>query len=390
MKRPLLPILLIVFFCGLLLLRETRTGLLEKPERVLAGWVVSGQGTAVMGLPPTLVLQGGMTGGALSALDIGLFTRAASKLGAGVAAVATYEFPPSQISLDVSSSATRHVGGVILLAQPGEAGVPPVPLQNFATAVSHPENFNGSFSSFPSDRGWSGGFLNLPQRADGGGKVSVAAAINGNWVASFALASLLGGESASLTDEASGKGPTLQVGEKILHLEQDASIFLDAGLIRSLRRLDMDELLLAAERLERGREPSPDILELVQNRILILGTLAEDEEAIRLDSGRRLSMVEFQGVAIASLQAALHPRMVSVYGDLACLFFLCLFAIGLWWVEKIGSVFIVVFAVLAGWVLLVQSFAAQTGFALPMVMPLSLILLAGLLRILMRFHRKLR
>lgn len=389
MKRPLLPILLIVFFCGLLLVRETRTGLLEKPERVLAGWVVSGQGTAAMELPPTLVLQGGMTGGDLSALDIGLFSRAASKLGAGVAAVATYEFPPSQISLEVSASATHHVGGVILLAQTGEAGLPPLPLEAFAENVSHRENFGGSFSSFPSDRGWSGGFLNLPQGADDGGKVSVVAAIEGKWVASFALAALLGGDSLRLTAAGQNDEPALQIGEKTLRLEDDGSIFLDANLIRVLRRLDMDELLLAAERLERGREPSPDTLELVQNRILILGTLAEDSEAIRLDSGRRLSMVEFQGVAIASLQAALHPRMVSIYGDLACLFFLCLFAIGLWWVEKVGSVLVVVLAVLAGWVLLVQSFAAQTGLALPMVMPLSLLLLAGLLRIVMRFHRKL-
>lgn len=387
MKRLFLSVFLIVLFAGLLLWSESRKGILAGAEASLGGWIASaGDGNGM--LIPTLVFQGGVTGEELSALDIGLFVRAATRLGARVVGVVAYQFPFSQISLEVTPAPkTKFVAGSLLMERAASAGLPPEFLRGLSVDAWQPETFVGNFSTFFSGRGWKGGFLNLPVADSGIAGLPVFARLGDEMVSSFALSCYLAAHSDLKLQEIVGDPERgLILGAQCLPVSSTGRLPMDVSLIRQVRRLDMDDLLLEVERMEHGRSPNPKTVALIRNQIVLLGTLqTEDAENFRLDSGRQLSLVEYQGMAIAGLQHALRPRFVAWWMDLLVLLAVCGFALALWRIQLSAVVPIGIIAV-AFWLLLTQAWVQQHGILLPLIFPILLILLAILLRIFLHNH----
>jgi hypothetical protein len=395
MKMPKAAYYLVLVVLAALLWRELRLGLLQPMEERLAGWLGEVAG-ADAGRPdgPTLVFQGGVTGAELSSLDIGLFVRAATRLGARVVAVAAYEFDVSQISLDVRSDvAHRHVAGSLLLPRAVGSGLAPAPLPGLTGAARGGENFLGSYSTFPADRGWTAGFLNLPATGAQRNRVPILGLLRGEPVPSFALAVYLASLSAQTgpTEEKTGAISTtpssdLRLGRHILPLDAEGMIPLSSTALRNLRRLDMDDLLLEVERVEQGRPANAAVTDLIADRLVILGTLLPERgSTIRLGEGRQLSLSEFQGLAVASLLQALQLPRVPLWGDLVSVAFSLLLAAAIHpssrdracalFLAGVAGIF------LAGF-LVVQQFAVVPSILLPS----TLLLTALLLRLV--FHQK--
>ncbi len=390
MKHPLLPVFLILSLAGVFAWRETRYGILVPAELALEKWAATAAGApAFREFIPTVVLQGGIDGGQLSAIDIGLFARASLKLGARVAAVAAYEFPPSQISLNFSERAsresiqTRFVAGSLLLPNSSREGLAPLSLAVVPKSVQRVEMFRGAYSSFTSGAGWSGGFVNLPTGANFGAEALAVAMLGEVPVASFSLATVLGALGLEGKDLQIA-GDSLALGGRILPLSQDGSVPLLPDAIRQLRRLDMDDLLLESERQEQGNPPNPEVMTMVRDQILLLGTLGAEQDAeLRLGSGRRLSLVEYQGVSIASFFSALRPLLSPWWVDFLTLLLFVGFGMWIWKFALLDSMILGI-AVGAAWLLFALTVPLQGGFFVPILAPIILIFLGGILRILLK------
>ena len=154
----------------------------------------------------------------------------------------------------------------------------------------------GNFSTFFSGRGWKGGFLNLPVADSGVAGIPVFARLGDEIVSSFALSCYLAVRKDLKLHEIVGDPERgLILGAQSLPVSSTGRLPMDVSLIRQVRRLDMDDLLLEVERMEHGRSPNPKTVALIRNQIVLLGTLqTEDAGNLRLDSGRQLSLVEYQ------------------------------------------------------------------------------------------------
>lgn len=379
MKHSTLAFLLILFVVGVLCWRESRHGSLMGLERQAARWTAQAAGLETAdgsGHLPTLVFQGGLAGGELQALDIGLFSRAAQRLGARVAAVVTYDFPSSEIRLLVpeGEEVPRHLAGTLLIERSARAGLEPLTLPEVEAANWKLEQYRGSFSAFPLDRGWQGGFLNLPARVGAAGSISLLAELDGTIVASFALAAHLAGTTSAHAATVRSFGEEgLQLGHWLLPMKADGSLPLESSLLGGLRRVDMDDVLLEVERLERGGPVNDELRSLFADRTVLFGTLAGGN--LRLEGGRQFSLVEFQGLALASLQAALIPLPPPWWADAGGLVFGLLAA---WTARRSGEGrrWAAFLAWAAGWMLLVLGVAGDWHLVLPIVYPTLLILLA--------------
>ncbi len=388
MKRPLLPVFLIIACAGALLWRETRSGTLESPELEMSRWAASASGAIKETSLPTLVFQGGVSQSELSDFDIGMFVRACSRLGAKVAAVATYEFPSSQLSLQTPASSTSFIAGCLLVEKNATAGISPEPLQLPEREKWNPETFSGCFSAFSPGRGWQAGFLNLPVNKDTSDRLTVFSRLQGNDVSSFAFACFLAAqrpENKTLPPLSGSPSTGISIASLTLPVSKEGLLPQDASLIRLLKRVDMDDLLLQAERTESGRSVDKKIVGKIKGKIVLLGTLSQEDSSIRIGGKRQLSMVEYQGLAIASILAQASQKKLPWWGDILLLSALCAYSLALWFV-RISWILVVSAASLAGYFLFALSCTAQFGFALPLLFPSLLILCAACLRYLLRQH----
>lgn len=376
----------ILLLVALLCIRETESGFLKDAERGVSLWVASAAGSKSPPpvAPPTLVFQGGIDASQLSALDIGLFARAARKLSSSVVATTTYEFPKSEVSLEVGSEAAdapRFIAGSLLMNRAAKAGMPAIALPGLVSADWKTEEFSGSFSGFFAGSGWQGGFLNLPSRAGQVGRFPVLAKLDNLIVASFPLAALLAQfpnvDPASVTgDPASG----ILIGDWLLPVAQDGSLAFDVSLLGSLRRIDMDDVLVNVERIDRGGAADPSVTALFSGQTVLLGTLgaSDGESGIRMDSGRQFSLVEFQGLALASLQAAMVPRKLDFPWN--WLFLLASVGGGILLIRstpRLRPWLAVLFV--AFWILFALSFYGSASRVPPLISPLVVLSVAFLL-----------
>jgi len=394
LKKTSILCALILLLVGLLCWRESKEGFLRNAERSLAIWVASASAdqTGVSLAPPTLVFQGGMDGKQLSALDIGLFARASRKLAAKVIGSTTYEFPRSEVSLEMRAGDQTHpafVAGTLLMKREARAGLPPVTLTSLDPQIWKIENFPGSFSGFFAGSGWHGGFLNLPSQAEQAGRFPVLARLENTIVASFPLAAFLasipGLDPAKITGSPAGG---LKIGSWVLPVAADGSLPLNISLLGSLRRVDMDDVLVNVERLDRGDESDPDVASLFEGQTVLLGTLGaiSGEPGIRLDTGRQFSLVEFQGLALASLQDALFPSMLPWWGDILCIFAAVGMGLLIFQVHPSRRLWLTT-GLLAGWMLFAISFYSSGGSLPPLISPLSILVIAFIISPLLDFRR---
>lgn len=318
--RPI-ALLILLFLAALFLLRETRDGFLRPVE----GWIVERLTGTLSAKPdaPTLVLQGGAEGAELDGLDIGLFTRAAALLGAQVAGIAAYQVPASAFFPGPPTTpTTKFLCGNILVSSGKTGGAPPVIVNDESEPMPGKlERFAGSYSEFAGTDGWLSGFLNLPSGPDSEDKLVVIARSGEQIAGSFALSALslaMGNGGFTLR-----KG-VLHSGGRVIPLDSRGRISIAADTIRQLNRVDMDDLLLAAERLEQGREQDAGLIDLIRGRIVLFGTLSGTSSGdIRLDTGRRLSLVEYQGMAITALLSELRPATLAFWREVALLALFC-------------------------------------------------------------------
>lgn len=400
MKRPILPAFLVLLLLGLILWRETTAGFLVSTERNAAAWTfLAMDGKAPPNPEVVLILQGGITGEELSTLDVGLFTRAVARLEAAVGGIAAWEIPSAQIRLipprpsaspePPALPVTRFIAGTILLPGPSLSGELPAPLWEDRplsdTGLTSP-NFSGAYSSFPPDLGWTTGFLNLSgteKSADSSGGFLTLAGLSDVAVPSFALATVL----ASQSDLAHLENPTLGrflLDGHVLPISATGELPLVAPLLSTLHRVDMDDLLLEAERREKNLPGDDSLRAILRGSIALLGTLAQDEKILTAPgSQRRLSLVEYQGLAIKSLLAALRPPSAPWWaGGIALLIFLPL-ATSLWFLRR-STACITAILLLCGVGLLGGALSAQLHLLLPMLVPTGLLFAAAILRLVLR------
>jgi hypothetical protein len=389
MKLPRGVFFLVLLVLALLLWREVRVGVLQSAEDSLTMWVAESARPDLAAPPgPTLVFQGGVTGAELSSLDIGLFVRAATRLGARVVAVAAYEFDVTQLNLEVRpSETTRYVAGSLLLPRSAGGGLSPGFLAGVDPVGWKGEDFAGSYSTFPAERGWQSGFLNLPSGGGSRNAVPILAKWRGELVPSFALAVynafLTGGTLAEIEGSLANG---LRLCSWILPVDPDGLIPLQSSALRQLRRVDMDDLLLEVERVEQGRPANTAITDLIAGRMVILGTLLpEGGSTIRLGEGRQLSLAEFQGLAVASLQAALRFPPLPLWVDAICLLLSLLWA-GVLRGASLDRAVALFVAGVAGWFLLAFVMVQQFAQVPPLLLPNLVFLAALILRIC--FHQK--
>jgi hypothetical protein len=380
---------------GVLLYREAVSGFLEAPERALSGVItraLGGKDAKSRGV--TLVVQGGISVTELSPLDVALFTRAASRLGASTVAVSAWRLPESPLSLAPPAwrdgrNVSRFVGGTLLLMGDARSGEPPAALEtslpaetNFGFLLSE---FIGFHTSFPAGTGWSTGFLNLPDTRSEEPLAPVVALLEGRPVLSFSALCALPPSSKEhptrLIPPSGTNGAYLLGDGWRLPLRADGTVALNPSRLRNVARLDMDDLLLAAERIERGLPADAATLDLVADRIVILGTLASDDAAGAAAGGRRkFSLAEYQSLVAAHLLACIEPVFAPWPGALACIVF-CVGAAWLLWRASITEAALVAIASFCFWLLIPGALFAAAGFAIPVLLPLGLLATALLLRI---------
>ena len=371
--------LFLFFLGGLFLWRETTDGFFRQYEQQAVNLVADGPLLKRVA-PPTLVLQGGAEGGELDALDIALFTRAAARLGASVAAVVAFQYPESGLTPNLAlENGINFVCGSILVGSGVSSGVEPLEVAKKEKSGDWElESFASSQSGFPRDVGWNAGFLNLGSGKDGEGRLVVVANQAGKPVASFALAVLAASGKSAVPEL---QKDLLRLGNRVLPLDLEGRAGMKAGMIRSMNRLDMDDLLLEAERFDQERPRSPEVIELVEGRILLLGSLTgAGGRDIQLDTGRRLSLVEYQGMAVAALQAGFSPGRLSwpwEIGIAAVLAFLPL----VFSLFRPLVVCAVLLSVLLLWVGVCYLVVLQTGFSPPVLFPLFMMLLSVFVRL---------
>lgn len=400
MKRPLLPAFLILLLFGLMIWRESTAGFLRGAEQAAAKWAYLAMGgKSAPDRRVVLVLQGGIRGEELSALDVGLFTRAAARLEVAVAGIATWEIGQAQIRLvppkaggigsETPSVPTRFLAGAILLPGSAEQGQVPRGLAVEADLGSglFLSQFSGSYSMFPAGVGWETGFLNLPEGAGGreeAGYLAVAERA-GDVLPSFALAALLAADPDRQLVWQTGKGLTWGGAE--LPVANTGVVPMRGEVLGQLHRVDMDDLLLEAERREKGLPGDAALRGLLEGSIALLGTLAQDEEIMTAPgSQRRLSLVEYQGLAVQSLLAGLQPPSAPWWAGGAALVLILPLTVGLWFVAPGTSNLLAVLFFSAS-LLLGGALSVQTGLLLPTLLPALLWPAAGLLRLLLRRPR---
>jgi hypothetical protein len=401
MKRPLLPAFLILLLLGLMIWRESTAGFLREVEHAVAQWAYLAMGGK--GGPDqrvVLVLQGGIRGEELSSLDVGLFTRAAARLEVAVAGIASWEVAQAQIRLvppksaestvDGSLRATRFLAGAILLPGSAAQGQLPAVLPVAADGGLVLSEFSGSYSMFPAEVGWETGFLNLPEPEMSAGENAEAGYLAvaeraGEVLPSFALAALLASQPDRLLVWQSGKTFTWDGYE--LPVAKSGVMPLRADGLRQLHRVDMDDLLLEAERREKGLPGNEELQVLLEGSIALLGTLAQDEEILTAPgSQRRLSLVEFQGLAVQSLLAGLQPPTAPWWAGGVALILILPLTVGLWLVTP-GTSNLLALLFFSASLLLGGALSVQIGLLLPALLPSLLWPAAGLLRLFLRRPR---
>lgn len=399
MKRPLLPAAIILILLGLILWRESRAGFLRDLEHALAKWTYAAMGGETVVAPAVvLVLQGGIRGEELSTLDVGLFTRAAARLEVAVAGVAAWEIasaqvrlvPPAKPANAAENTAPHFLGGTLLLPQPPVSGQTPARL-DFASsppAEWQLPGFAGSYSNFPAGMGWQTGFLNLPDRgpkSDPAGGYLLLAELSGQPVPSLALAAALG--SAPDTPLRISDSGSLLWGNFLVPLQPGGILIPGAGLLGKLHRVDMDDLLLEAERREKNLPGDESLRQVLAGSVALLGTLAQDEEILTAPgSARRLSLVEFQGLALQSLFSALEPPCAPWWAGGLILLCLLPLLLGLWFIPPDTASFVATL-LFCGSLLLGGALAVQTQILFPALLPSVLWPAAALLRHVLRRPR---
>lgn len=394
-KRVLFPVFATLLVAGILLHREAGSGVFESQERAVSGLMTRALAGAQGGIKGvTLVIQGGISGAELSPLDVALFTRAASRLGASVAAVCSWRLPESAITLEPSPAepgAPRAplVGGALLLnreSRTGKAPSGPAAVAG-ASAVSGLvlQSFSGFHSSFPSNSGWETGFLNPPDSPSEEPLAPVVASLEGGPVFSFAaLCALISSsppDSARLLPPGRGYGAYLLGEGWRLPLRADGNLPMDSSLLRNVARVDMDDLLLEAERAARGSANDPEVTGLVRDRIVILGTLALDDAAGAAAGGRRkLSLAEYQSLAVVNLLSHIEPVAAPWPAALAAILFSMVVAVGIWRLRRAPAA-LAAAAAFCLWLLLIGPLFVAAGYAIPVLAPAGLLLCALLLRI---------
>ncbi len=399
MKRPLLPAAIILILLGLILWRESRAGFLRDLDHAVAKWNYAAMGGETVVAPAVvLVLQGGIRGEELSTLDVGLFTRAAARLEVAVAGVAAWEIASAQVRLvppakpaNASENTAPHfLGGTLLLPQPTVSGQTSASLKFASSPPAEWQlpRFAGSYSNFPEGVGWQTGFLNLPDRGPNSDPTVgylLLAEFSGQPVPSFALAAALG-SSPDTPLRISDSGSMLW-GNFLVPLQPGGILIPGAGLLRKLHRVDMDDLLLEAERREKNLPGDENLRQVLAGSVAILGTLAQDEEILTAPgSARRLSLVELQGLALQSLFSALEPPCAPWW--VGGLILLCLLPLllGLWFIPP-GTASLVATLLLCGSLLLGGALAVQTQILFPAMLPSVLWPAAALLRHVLRRPR---
>lgn len=384
--RKCLPIVLVGLLVGGLVWRETEAGLLIETERSLSRWIQQASGqSAVQHVKVTLVFQGGISSSELTTLDVALFVRAAERMGARVAAIAASHFAPTAVSLP-QNVAIPVVYGVLLSRFTLREGISPMELSLESTDWQL-EEFAGYSSSAPIDiKGQTGGFINLSARVS---RVPILGNLNGQVVGSFPLACYFAFQKWK-ADEVSGlpnKG--LKIHKLNLPLGTDGTLPLRTKALKDLHRLDMDDLLLAAERKQQGHKVDDNIQKIVDGSILILGTLTSEQriETGENEFGRRLSLAEYQGMGLLSLAGEFFPRGIETDGK-ALLWLLCGIGSGIFGLVGRSRVFPIAAMVVAGWLLAAFAASATEGTSLPMLFPLAIFAAGWIVRIVQEITEK--
>ncbi|MCX7713052.1 MAG: hypothetical protein N2035_05230 [Chthoniobacterales bacterium] len=375
--RTVFPIILVAFLVGTLSWRETENGLLAKLETNLQQWIAESNGQYwTKPLKITVVFQGGITASELSSLDVALFIRAAERLGAKVAAIAT----PSFINTGVQIPQNVEIPvilGTLLTHSPIQEGVPPLPLP-ILESNWHLEHFNGFTSPIEAEPKFGCGFLNLPS---GVARFPLFASLDGKIVSSFALACWLAYQNIEPSKIESTIQNTVRIGNTLLPVASDATLPLKPETFTSLRRLDMDELILEAERSFQSKKTISQIHKVVEGSVIILGTLLEkaDIQGATQEFGRRLSLAEYQGVALASLCKSLSPRKTGFLLNLAIMLFICAVS-SFFCLAGRFSLWILAAALVSAWLLAGFAIYEITQVCLPLIFPATTVFAAAMVR----------
>jgi len=299
--------LIVILLLGFVVWRESSDGLLQQAEDRYAAWLATVAGSASEAPEITLVFQS--AGEDLTTLDCALFLRAASRLNfprAGIAALSLRNDDPA-VFRNLLEDADRLPRVVVFpsLLNGQSTGEGTRPTQIRGQAGPQLLRFSGYRSPFPPAPSSRNGFVNLTGQA---GSVPVVAECGGKLAVSFALAALA--DPAEMRLEANRL--TFSNG-LFLDLAPDGTLPLVPDLLRRVNRLELDDLLVEAEKASRDREPK---LFGNENRMLLLGTMASDALTgdVRLAEGRKLSLAEFQAAAILSLHRHLQPSPVGWTG----------------------------------------------------------------------------
>lgn len=328
------PCYLALLLAAALLWRETATGLLRPADEAWNQWLADTAGGPAELNPVVLVLHGGPEGEPVHPLDAALFTRAATKLGASVAAIAVTQLAegdPSLLTSVLAQSGAKippRLVGCLLDAEPQELPVTPLAVEWADAPALGLTHYRGADCPLPQAAGVTLGFLNIPDNSDG---IPLVALLGDQLAASFALAAVW------LHAGAGGRDPEIQNGHLVLAGDRNISINPtgSGGALETrsgrVDRLELDDLLLAMEQVERDTPAHANIAERVRGRILILGTLELAPAAsFRLESGRRLAPAEFQAHAISSLlDGSLHHPVRPAGIALALLLGCAAFASGI-------------------------------------------------------------
>jgi hypothetical protein len=367
--RILLPFLFVAVF-GFVAWRECTDGILKKVEQGYSHHAALAVG---LYLPtPEIVLVFQSAGEDLTTLDCALFLRAAGRLGvknAGIAAMTLREDDPSvlrNLLQDPHRLPARVLLPSVLSSSPESSGVLPSPIP----AQTDPglPVFASSLSPFPPVRTVKAGFVNLP--ADPG-ETFVAARLRETVVPSFALAALTDRHSPALQGDSVVFSRGL-----VLPLQRGGTVALLPGQLRQLPRVELDDLLIDAEKAAQDLQTS---FTVTPHTFLLLGTLAPDPVTgeIRLREGRKLSAAEYQAAAILSLHQQIQTQTAGWMGLLAVLLSASL--AGLLKSLYPDYRWTLLLLVASGYLLATLCITAATGMILPGIPLLSSLLLVALL-----------
>ena len=400
MRKDEVWFLVAVVLLGMLLLRESRDGVLTSLDLMYRDWQIA-NGQWGSGEKPALTLVEINESSfevqkewPWSPLDHALFLKAVTRFKpalVGIQPVLSWESaPPAQekILYDQALRTSKLLLGVELrrVRDPDEEP-PSLPIIQHVTGdVSHLHEFAGYENQPAEDLRLTAqlGVTNLgypegtTQRS-----LPLVYRYRGDVVPSFALHAVVQWLKLSVRDVELEAGSRLVVGEDLeIPVNERGELLVNFALLSKVARLGYDDLLLSVEQLEADREPHKP-LDVLNDRVVVFGRTDPDSRTVRLPGTRRCSPVQMTCAAIATLQLRAFVRRAPVTVDIVLLVALSAVA---FIAQRRRRKFIAMTGLLTliGYPLVSLAFFAATAQWLPFVLPFGLLLFALCARLLDR------